>query len=173
MTVVFLKGLNVGGHRRFRPRALADQLKSLEVVSIGAAGTFVVRKPATRARLRTEIAKRLPFTADILMCDGGDVLRLVGANPFAAQRRASDLVHFVGLAARRPPALDLPLDIPAGADWCVRVLGQERRFLFGVHRRQMKAIGYLGRLQTLCGSPVTVRSWTTMLAIADNLQTYR
>src|SRR6185295_12228721 len=43
--VVFLRGVNVGGHRRLRPSVLAKELERLDVVSIGAAGTFVVRKP--------------------------------------------------------------------------------------------------------------------------------
>ena len=38
--VVLLKGINVGGHRTFRP-----------VVNIGAAGTFVIRQPVTRTQL--------------------------------------------------------------------------------------------------------------------------
>ena len=40
--VVFLKGLNVGGHRTFRPTRLAEQLQYLDAVNIGAAGTFVI-----------------------------------------------------------------------------------------------------------------------------------
>jgi uncharacterized protein (DUF1697 family) len=40
--VVLLRGLNVGGHRSFRPRVLADQLQHLGAVNIGAAGTFVI-----------------------------------------------------------------------------------------------------------------------------------
>ena len=62
--VVFLKGVNVGGHRSFRPKLLATQLANYEVTSIGAAGTFVVFKPATEARLRAEFLNRLPFDAE-------------------------------------------------------------------------------------------------------------
>ena len=47
--VVFLRGVNVGGHRRFRPSALAAELKHLGAVNIGAAGTFVIRARITRA----------------------------------------------------------------------------------------------------------------------------
>ena len=43
--VVFLRGVNVGGHRSFRPTTLAEQLKHLDAVNIGAAGTFVIRQP--------------------------------------------------------------------------------------------------------------------------------
>lgn len=40
--VVLLRGLNVGGHRRFRPASLAEELAHLDAVNIGAAGTFVI-----------------------------------------------------------------------------------------------------------------------------------
>ena len=42
--VVLLRGVNVGGHRTFRPARLAEQLRHLGAVNIGAAGTFVIRK---------------------------------------------------------------------------------------------------------------------------------
>jgi len=170
--VVFLKGINVGGHRRFRPSVLANELKRLDVVSVGATGTFVVRKPVTRAKVRAEIARRLPFEADIMICDGQDLLRLVSVEPFGGQRSAADIIQFVGILAKRPHmALRVPFDVPRVGAWCVRVLGQKDRFVFGLHRRQMKAIGYLGQLETMLGVAVTIRSWNTILrcaAIADS-----
>jgi uncharacterized protein (DUF1697 family) len=54
--VVFLRGVNVGGHRTFRPSILANELKEYGVVNIGAAGTLVVRKPISEKRLRAELA---------------------------------------------------------------------------------------------------------------------
>src|SRR5687767_3070025 len=59
--VVLLRGVNVGGHRTFRPSVLAKELDRFGVVNIGAAGTFVVRKPIAKASLRTELARLLPF----------------------------------------------------------------------------------------------------------------
>src|ERR1700694_5021950 len=62
--VVLLRGINVGGHRSFRPTTLAEQLKHLDAVNIGGAGTFVIRRPVTQAKLRAELARRLPFDAE-------------------------------------------------------------------------------------------------------------
>jgi hypothetical protein len=53
--VVFMRGVNVGGRKTFRPAALAAELAALEVVNIGAAGPFVVRKKVSAAALRKEI----------------------------------------------------------------------------------------------------------------------
>jgi hypothetical protein len=55
--VVLLRGVNVGGHRTFRPAALAAQLAHLDTVNIGAAGTFVIRKRIGRGDVRTEFAQ--------------------------------------------------------------------------------------------------------------------
>jgi hypothetical protein len=55
---------------------------------------------------------------------------------------------------------------PPGGPWQLKVLAREDRFVFGVYRRNMKAIGELGRLDRLFGVPVTTRNWNTMTAIA-------
>ena len=57
--VVFLKGINVGGHRTFRPSVLAKQLTRFDVVNVGAAGTFVIRRPTNRSQVRAEILRRM------------------------------------------------------------------------------------------------------------------
>ena len=48
--VLFLRGVNVGGYRTFRPTKLAESLKHLGAVNIGAAGTLVIRSPMTHAQ---------------------------------------------------------------------------------------------------------------------------
>src|SRR5207249_2636335 len=78
--VVLLRGVNVGGHRTFRPTTLAEQLKHLDAVNIGAAGTFVIRQPVTRAQLRAEFARRLPFDTEIMICQGREIVRLMSQN---------------------------------------------------------------------------------------------
>ena len=110
--VVLLRGVNVGGHRTFRPAALAKQLKHLDAVNIGAAGTFVIRRRVTRAQLRAELAARLPFSTEIMICDGREILRLMSHSYFAGQPTRPGIVRFVSVLARRPRvALPLPLKI--------------------------------------------------------------
>jgi hypothetical protein len=53
--VVFLRGVNVGGHRTFRPSILAKGLSDYGVVNVGAAGTFVVRKPGSKTKFRAAV----------------------------------------------------------------------------------------------------------------------
>src|SRR6266516_7265804 len=80
--VVFLRGCNVGGHKTFRPTLLAEQLKHYDVVNIGAAGTFVIRRRTSHARLRADLLRRLPFEAEVIICEGQDLISVASANPF-------------------------------------------------------------------------------------------
>ena len=93
--VVFMRGINVGGHRRFRPSVLAKELSALEVVNVGAAGTLVVRRPGSRARLRAELVRKLPFEAEVALCDDRDLLQLEKENPFGIEGPHPDIVRFV------------------------------------------------------------------------------
>ena len=168
--VVFLKGVNVGGHKTFRPSVMAKELQ-LDAVSIGAAGTFVIRNAVTRTKLRAEMARRLPFDADVMMCQGSEILQLASADPFAGQPSGPKILHFVSvMAKRKQPLPRVPVAIPSAGDWGLKILAVEGRFVLGLCRREMKAIGYLGQLEKILGVPVTTRSWTTILRIARTLE---
>ena len=169
--VVFLKGVNVGGHRTFRPSVLANEFRSFDAVNVGAAGTFVIRKAVSPATLRAELTRRLPFETEVMICKGGDILRLVTADPFVGQRCASDIVQFVSVLGARPQSSPpIPLNLPRDGRWCLKVVSRQGRFVCGLYRREMKAIRYLGQLEKVFGVPVTTRNWNTVLAIVRILK---
>ncbi|HEY7289864.1 MAG TPA: DUF1697 domain-containing protein [Vicinamibacterales bacterium] len=169
--VVFLRGVNVGGHRRFRPSILARELSAYDVVNIGAAGTFVVRNPGSRAAFRTALARQLPFDAQVMMCDGRDLLRIETENPFGGMRVPPDVVRFVSILSKaRAVPTSLPVAWPSQRQWLVRVIGCDGPFVFGMYRRHMKTIGYLGQIDKLYGVPATTRNWNTIVAIARILK---
>jgi len=165
--VVLLRGVNVGGHRTFRPTVLVRQLESLDVVNVGAAGTFVVRRPVARARLRAELARRLPFETEIMVCEGREVLALAARDFFGRSPARRDVIRFVSVLARAPRSVpSLPMSLPARGPWLLKVLAREGRFVVGLHRRQMRAIGLLGTLDRVFGAPVTTRNWNTITSVA-------
>lgn len=169
--VVFLRGVNVGGHRRFRPSILANALRHFDVVNVGAAGTFVVRKPGSRAKFRTALARKLPFETEIVFCDGRELLRLETENPFGREPPRPDMVRFVSILTK-PGRLraSIPATLPPEGRWFVRVVGSRNRMVFGMYRRHMKTIGYLGQLDKLFGVPATTRNWNTIVAIVQILK---
>ena len=169
--VVFLRGVNVGGHRTFRPSVLAKELSDYDVVNVGAAGTFVVRKPGPRAKFRAELLKKLPFEAEVIFCDGRDIIRLEMENPFGTELARPDTVRFVSFLSK-PGGLrpSLPITLPPKGRWLVKLIASRDRFVFGAYRRHMKTIGYLGELDKLFGSPATTRNWNTIMAIVRTLK---
>ena len=164
--VVLLRGVNVGGHRRFRPSLLAHTLRRFEVVNIGAAGTFVVRRPGTRSGFRAALSRALPTATDIVLFDGAELRQLEHIRPFGFEPAKHDVVRFVSFLSRRsrnhPP---LPIQLPEGDEWLVRVVARTDRFVFGEYRRHMRTISHLGRLDKLFGVPVTTRNSNTVESI--------
>jgi uncharacterized protein (DUF1697 family) len=169
--VAFLRGVNVGGHRTFRPSILARELADYDVVNVGAAGTFVVRKPQSRSKFRTALLRKLPFEAELMLCDGRDFLRLEAKNPFADEPSSPDVVRFVTILSKAGGVrVALPVTFPPDGEWLVRVMAAEGQFVFGMYRRHMKTIGYLGRIDKLFNVPATTRNWNTITAIVRILK---
>lgn len=169
--VVFLRGINVGGRRTFRPSVLARGLTGYDVVNVGAAGTFVVRKPGSRATFRAALLRKLPFKAEVMLCNGRDLIRLEMENPFRTKPSRSDIVRFVSILPRAGGLrAALPVTFPPEGEWFVRVIALKNQFVFGVYRRHMKTIGYLGQIDKLFGVRATTRNWNTILAVVRILK---
>jgi uncharacterized protein (DUF1697 family) len=172
--VVFFRGINVGGHRAFRPSVLAKELRIYDAASVGAAGTLVIRKPGLRAKFLAELRRRLPFEAIIAFCEGRDLIRLEMDNPFGAELPAADVVQFVSiLSAAGRRGVSLPISIPEGGEWLVQIIGSKNRLVYGKYRRHMKAIGCLGQIDKVFGAPATTRSWNTILSVLRILKSGR
>ena len=161
--VVFLRAINVGKANRCRPAEIATKLAKFDVVNIGAVGTFVVRKEVSESALRAAIARELPFKIDIMICPAREILRLAASDPFAGHPADASITRFVNILhkplRKRPP---LPVSLPSEDDWLARIVAIEGRFVLGIYRREMKAIGYLGKIEKLLGVPATNRNWNTL-----------
>ena len=172
--IVFLRGINVGGHRTCRPSMVARDLAAYDVVNVGAAGTLVVRKPGSRRKFLAELRRKLPFEAEVAFCDASDLIGLEMENPFGAEPSRPDVVRFVSILSKAGRGkASLPIAFPGGEEWFVRIIGSRNRVVYGVYRRHMKTIGYLGKIDELFGAPATTRSWNTMLSVLRILKAAR
>ena len=168
--MVFLRGVNVGGHRTFRPSVLVRELSQFDVVNLGAAGTFVVRKPGARSRFRAELLRKLPFDTAVAICDGRDLLRIETDNPFQAEE-VPEVVRFVTVLSKPGKVqAPLPYTLPKEGEWLVRLIASDHPFVFGEYRRHMRTIGYLGQIDKLFSVPGTTRNWNTMMAVVRILK---
>jgi uncharacterized protein (DUF1697 family) len=170
-SVIFLRAVNVGGANRCQPAAIAKQLAKFGVINIGAVGTFVVREDVSESVLRAAIARQLPFKCEIMICAARDVLKLAAKDPFSGQPSDPDITRFMNVLHKPIRALPhLPLGLPSDADWLLKVIAIQDRFVLGLYRRQMKAISYLGKLEKLLDVPATTRNWNTIEKVVKILR---
>lgn len=169
--VLFMRAVNVGGHQVFRPSLLARELAHLGVVNLGAAGTFVVPGSVSQKTLRTEVLRRLPVPAELMICPGRDVVDLVARDPFPNGAAYEDLRRFVSVMAKRPPRLpSLPLTEPAGNQWQVRVVAVSGRFALSFWRRLGRSfVDPNGVVEKHFGVRATTRNWNTIQKVRDAL----
>ncbi len=169
-SVVFLRAVNVGGTNRCQPALIAKELAKFDIVNIGAVGTFVVRKNVSESALRAAIARKLPFKCEIMICPARDIIKLLSKDPFSRQASGPEITRFVSVLHKRPRGLpSLPLSLPSENDWLLKIIAIQGRFVLGLYRRQMKAIGYLGKIEKLLAVPVTTRNWNTIQKVAQIL----
>jgi uncharacterized protein (DUF1697 family) len=170
--VVFLRGVNVGKGNRCQPAVIASQLSRFGVINIGAVGTFVVRKDVTESALRSAIAKKLPFKCEIMICPAREIIKLASKDPFTGQPSGEKITRFVSVLAKplpRPLPLNVPHWLPSPDNWLLKIIAIQDRFVLGLYRREMKAIGYLGKIEKLLGVPATTRSWNTIQKVVQIL----
>ena len=163
-SVVFLRGINVGGANLCKPAQLAKQLSRFDMVNIGAVGTFVVRENVSESVLRSAIAKKLPFKCEIMICPVKSIVDVARRDPFKGQPSGPEITRFMSVMHKRPKSLPfpLPLALPRADDWLLKIVAMPDRFVLGIYRREMKAIGYLGKIEKILGVPATTRSWNTI-----------
>ncbi len=171
--VVFLRGANVGGHRKFRPAALAREMADLGVVNVGAAGTFVAKKAAGAAEFREELGKRLPFETEILICSAAEILSLAASDPFARRPAGEDVRELVTVLAKKPKTVPkLPVRRPEGADWQVHLFRVVGRFALSFWRRRpdQKQLIYPNEVaERSLAVTGTSRSWSTIETVCGIL----
>lgn len=170
--VVFLRGVNVGGHKTFKPSVLAAELSAdFEVTNVGAAGTFVVRRAESAASVRSAILARLGFEAAVMVCPADELLALFSSEPFGRAKPQAGQKRFVSVlekALERPPRL--PIERPPGKDWQVRVVRVEGPYVLSRWRRTGERGIYPNEVvEKALGLSATTRGWETIAKLAKVL----
>lgn len=170
--IVFLRGVNVGGNKSFRPSQLAGELSRLDVTSHGAAGTFVVRGKIDAKSLRSRIEQKLPFKAEVMICQAAELIRRVRGKPFGPKPPAKPARGFLSIMEKPPRArLKLPFHFLTKSRWEVRIVRIDGRFAFSLWHRRGQAIVYPNQVvEKQLGVSATTRGWNTITAICDALE---
>jgi uncharacterized protein (DUF1697 family) len=169
--VVFLRGVNVGSHKRCLPAQLARDLAAFDLVNVGAAGTFVVRAPVRQATLLAEMRVRLAFDADIIIVKGSDLIEFARSAPFGQRAAGKSEQRFLSImAARARIAPTLPLICPPTDAWQVKVIAVWGRFAASIWRRGPGTPTYPNAALEKHFGVSTTRNWNTVETICKILQ---
>lgn len=168
---VFMRAVNLGS-KTLRPARLAQDLAKLDVVNIGAAGTFAVRGKIAQAALRREIARRLPFETDLMIVAAKAVGQLIERDPLG--KRPAGTRAFVTVLLRRPKRVaGLPVVRPEKGRWEVKVAAVEGVFALSL-RRNVQGRFYPNEIvEKHFGIPATTRTWDTLLKVHAALEAGR
>jgi uncharacterized protein (DUF1697 family) len=168
--VVFLRGVNVGRHKRFLPARLAKDLAAFDVVNVGAAGTFVVRAPVPQAALRAEVRARLAFDADIIIVKGRELIEFARGGPFGRRPPAENEQRFLSVTLKPHAVATLPLMYPANDRWQVKVVAVSGTLVASVWRRQPGTPIYPNAAVEKQFGVSTTRNWNTVETVCKILQ---
>jgi uncharacterized protein (DUF1697 family) len=167
--VAFLRGVNVGKHKRFLPAQLARDLAALDVVNVGAAGTFVVRAAVSKAALLSEVRTRLAFDADIFIVKGSELIAFAGSAPFGKRPPAANEQRFLSVMKKARPSPRLPVFYPAGDNWQVKVVEVAGTLVASIWRRQPGTPIYPNAAVEKQLGVATTRNWNTIETICGIL----
>jgi len=170
--VVFLRAGNVGGKNVFRPAQLALALSHLDVVNVGAAGTFLVRARASASSIRREILAQLHFEPEIAVVTAGEIQALVEKKPFSGAKFTKKQRGWVAVLCGKPKTLaQLPITIPAGRSWSVRFDRVEGAFALGLWRRPVGGFVFPSLVvEKALGVKATTRWWETIERVAKLIE---
>jgi uncharacterized protein (DUF1697 family) len=162
--VIFLRGVNVGGHNRFQPSLLIKQLAPLRAVNIGAAGTMVVFGKISPSRLRSKVLEQLAFKPEVIVCDAREILKLAEARPFEGEKLDRDHRAFLTVMAKIPGRLPpLPIYVPATDNWQVKVIAVSGNSVLSLWHRVGQRLLYPNEaVERAFGALATTRSWNTI-----------
>lgn len=166
--VVFLRAANAGGRNVFRPALLARDLAHLDVVNVGAAGTFVVRARASAAAVKREILSRVAFVPEMSFHEARDLVTFVEKDPFRGVRFRRDRRGWVAALSRAPRKKPrLPIESPEGRLWSVRLEAIDGRFAMGMWRPPQRGFVFPSNVaEEAFGVRATARWWETFVKVA-------
>lgn len=163
--VVFFRAVNVGGHQKFQPASLARELSQFDIVNIGAAGTFVVRKSVPEAVLQKEILRRLSFQPELMICPAHEVIALADTPGFKDAADTHSAQRFITVLSEAPPAATaLPPDQSDSVQYEVRIVAISGRFVLTLRRPGARHYSN-AIVENRLGISGTTRNWNTFTAI--------
>jgi uncharacterized protein (DUF1697 family) len=171
----FLRGINVGGHRRVTMQRLGGAFESLgfkDVRTLLASGNVLFRAPAAnRARLvrRIEAGLRKTFGDDIsvIVRNRDELQALADLNPFKRIQVTPRTRLFITFLPERPRTrLKIPYLSPDKSFRILRLTAGEACSVLTLGPQWSRNLRQMDILEKEFGKKITTRSWSTVLRLA-------
>ena len=134
-------------------------------MNIGAAGTFVARRRVTPA----ELAREIPFALDLAIRPAAEVLKLVDAGPPKAPPGTLVFVSVLVAPPRATP--QLPLELPPGKPWALRIVEKRGPYVVSLRRTDLQpGLDLSAGVERAFGARATTRGWPTFERVAKAIR---
>jgi uncharacterized protein (DUF1697 family) len=172
VSVVLLRGVNVGRHRRVTMADLRAALATAgypDVATHVQSGNLLVTTRVGAARLsrdvETALRAQLGLDIDAIVRTAAQLRAVLAANPFLAEGLPTPALH-VGYAKRKPAraAATALAERDFGRDRAV-VSGADVYLCYPDGQGRSKMTG--ATLEKILGVPITVRNWNVTTALAE------
>ena len=170
ISVVLLRGINVGRHRRVTMPDLRAALAAAgyaEVETYVQSGNLLVTTRVGAARLGTDVERALRASVgldiDAIVRTGAQLRKILTANPFLADGVPTSSLH-VGYAKTKPAPAAALAERDFGRDRAV-VKGADVYLCYPDGQGRSKMSG--AALEKILGVPITVRNWNVTTALAE------
>ena len=172
--IAFLRGINVGGHKKVTMAALKASFEALgftNVRTVLTSGNVIFeapeRDPEREETVTRGLAKAFGFPVPVILRSIRELKAMVASDPFKAVPGGPDVRLYVTFRPKEAPSLSparLP-EPPAGA----RIVRVEPGEVYSVVRLSQGAgtPDLMAFLERTLGRDVTTRNWQTVIKIAE------
>jgi uncharacterized protein (DUF1697 family) len=178
ISVVLLRGINVGRHRRVTMADLRAALATAgypDVETYVQSGNVLVTTRVGAERLSKDVEgalhEELGLEIDAIVRTGAQLRTVVAGNPFLARGLPTSSLH-VGFAKKKPAraAVAALAERDFGRDRAT-VVGADVYLCYPDGQGRSKLSG--AALEKVLGVPITVRNWNVTTALAEKVATER
>lgn len=171
--VVFLRGINVGGHHKVPMAELREEIKKLgyqEITTILNSGNIIFKseKKPVANKISRQLEDRFGFPVPVVVAEADSVRDLLKNNPFKDEEITKDIRFYVSFLWKdQDSSIGLPWYAP---DQSFKILAKRNGMLLSVlDLAASKTPKAMATLEDFYGTEITTRNWKTIERIGKKL----
>ena len=177
--IAFLRGINVGGHKRVGMDGLRKAVEALgfqNVETLLASGNLLFTTRATGGRalaaaIERRIQRRFGLEVSVILRTRHDLQKLLDADPFKNIRVTPRARLFVTFLSEKPrTTLKIPYQSPDKSFRIFRRIGRDLCSVLTLGPQWSKNLRQMDILEKEFGKKITTRSWSTVRKCAARLR---